>query len=85
MTKIQQLKIVLQNSGYTTTVGDEGGFAPHVKNGNQEALDLISQAVSKTKYKLGVDILLGLDVASSELYENGKYRIKGRICIRFLF
>lgn len=72
----QQLKIVLQNSGYETTVGDEGGFAPQVKNGNHEALELISQAVSKTKYKLGADILLGLDVASSELYENGKYNLK---------
>jgi enolase len=72
----RQLKVVLQDNGYTTTVGDEGGFAPQVKNGNREALDLISQAVSKTKYKLGIDILLGLDIASSELYENGKYNLK---------
>ncbi len=72
----QQLAKVLHTSGYATTVGDEGGFAPNVKNGNREALELISEAVSKTKYRLGEDILLGLDVASSELFENGKYNLK---------
>lgn len=71
-----QLKKVLLKKGYETTVGDEGGFAPHVKNGNREALDLISEAISKTQYRLGEDILFGIDVASSELYENGKYNLK---------
>jgi enolase len=67
---------VLKENGYQTTVGDEGGFAPSVKNGNKEALDLISQAVEKAGYKLGTDILLGLDVAASELYEDGKYNLQ---------
>lgn len=67
---------VLQQHGYTTTVGDEGGFAPQVKNGNKEALDLISQAIEKAGRRLGTDIVLGLDVAASELFENNKYHLK---------
>ncbi len=70
------LKKVIALHGYGTTVGDEGGFAPHVKNGNKEALDLITEAVAKTSYKLGTDIVFGLDVAASELNENGKYVLK---------
>lgn len=66
---------VLSERGYATTVGDEGGYAPHVKEGNKEALDLISAAVKKAKYKLGEDIMLGLDVAASELYKNGEYHL----------
>lgn len=66
---------VLKENGYGTTVGDEGGYAPHVKSGNKEALDLISQAVSKAGYKLGEDVVLALDVAASELYEDGKYHL----------
>lgn len=66
---------VLSKAGYGTTVGDEGGFAPTVKHGNAEALDLISQAVKNAGYELGRDIALGLDVASTELYENGKYTL----------
>lgn len=69
----QQLKKVLHDKGYGTTVGDEGGYAPHVKNGNAEALELISEAVSKAGYTLGTDIVLALDVAASELYKDGKY------------
>lgn len=72
----QSLKKIISKHGYGTTVGDEGGFAPAVKGGHKEALDLISEAVGKTKYKLGTDIVLALDVASSELYENGKYQLK---------
>lgn len=64
---------VLKENGYTTTVGDEGGYAPIVKNGNAEALELISKAVQKSGYTLGTDIALGLDVAASELYNDGKY------------
>lgn len=67
---------VLKEKGYGTTVGDEGGYAPHVKEGNKEALDLIAQAVGKAGYSLGEDIVLALDVAASELYENGKYLLK---------
>jgi enolase len=69
------LASILKSHGYGTTVGDEGGFAPHVKNGNQEALDLISEAVAKAGYKLGTDIVLALDVASSELYNDGTYKL----------
>lgn len=66
---------VLKEAEYGTTVGDEGGYAPAVKNGNREPLELISQAVAKAGYELGKDIALALDVASSELYENGEYNL----------
>jgi enolase len=69
----QALGKVLKENGYGTTVGDEGGYAPAVKNGNAEALELIGQAVSKAGYKLGDDVVLALDVASTELMENGAY------------
>lgn len=71
----QQLGKVLHEKGYGTTVGDEGGYAPHVKEGNAEALELISIAVEKAGYKLGEDIVLALDVAASELYKDGKYEL----------
>lgn len=58
---------VLKEKGYATTVGDEGGYAPSVKGGSEEALDLIGQAVEKAGYKFGEDVSLALDVASSEL------------------
>jgi enolase len=67
---------VLSEKGYTTTVGDEGGYAPRVKNGNKEALDLISEAVEKAGYEFEKDIVLALDVAASELYENGVYKLQ---------
>ena len=66
---------ILKMAGYGTTVGDEGGYAPHVKSGNQEALDLIAQAVAKAGYTLGDDVVLALDVAASELYQDGKYTL----------
>ncbi len=69
------LQKVLEEKGYGTTVGDEGGYAPQVKAGNKEALELISLAVEKAGYVLGKDIKLALDVAASELYENGTYRL----------
>jgi enolase len=64
---------VLHAKGYGTTVGDEGGYAPAVKNGNAEALELISEAVAKAGYTLGEDVVLALDVASSELLQDGVY------------
>jgi enolase len=67
---------VLKDKGYATTVGDEGGYAPHVKNGNAEALDLISEAVLKAGYKLGTDVKLALDLAATELFEDDKYQLK---------
>jgi enolase len=67
---------VVSGKGYGTTVGDEGGYAPAVKNGNQEALALIAEAVTKAGYGLGTDFALALDVAASELYANGVYELK---------
>ena len=70
------LKQVIQRRGYSTNVGDEGGFAPQVRGGNDEAFELISEAVQKAGYKLGSDIVFALDVAASELLD-GKYRFSG--------
>ena len=67
---------VLKTKGYETTVGDEGGYAPRVKNGNAEALDLIIQAVMNAGYTPGEEIVFALDVASSELLHNGKYTLQ---------
>ena len=64
---------VLKEAGYGTTVGDEGGYAPAVRNGNAEALELIQQAVEKAGYTLGDDVVLALDVASTELMQDGAY------------
>lgn len=70
------LKAVLKSKGYNTAVGDEGGFAPNL-NSNEEALQTIMDAIEKAGYVAGKDIFLALDVASSEMYENGKYNFKG--------
>lgn len=70
------LHAVLREKGYGTTVGDEGGYAPHVKNGNKEALDLIIEAIDQAGYVAGKDIALALDVAASELFESGSYHLK---------
>lgn len=70
------LKSVLKGRGLNTSVGDEGGFAPNLKS-NVEALDTILEAVAKAGYKVGSDILLGLDVASSEFFKDGKYDLEG--------
>ena len=67
---------VVKAHGYETGVGDEGGFAPSCKKGNKEPLALIAEAVEKAGYKLGEQIFLGMDVASSEFYEgNGVYNL----------
>ncbi len=71
----QTLKKVLTAKGYGTTVGDEGGFAPKVKGGNEEALALVAEAVKNAGYELGSDIVLALDAATSELYADGKYKL----------
>ena len=70
------LKSVLKGRGLGTAVGDEGGFAPDLRS-NEEALETILEAIGKAGYKAGEDILLGLDVASSEFFENGKYNLTG--------
>lgn len=67
---------VLKAHEYPTTVGDEGGFAPRVKNGNREPLELISEAVKNAGYSLGTDIVFALDPAASEFYIDGKYELK---------
>lgn len=72
----QNLGKVLHDKGYGTTVGDEGGYAPVLKHGNAEAFDLISEAVEKSGYKLGEDIVLGIDSASTEFFSDGKYELK---------
>jgi len=66
------LKKVLHDRGLATAVGDEGGFAPNLES-NEEALEVIMSAVEKAGYKVGKDIYLGLDVASSEFYKDGSY------------
>jgi enolase len=70
------LKSVLKGRGLNTAVGDEGGFAPNLRS-NVEALDTILEAVNKAGYKVGGEILLGLDVASSEFFKDGKYDLAG--------
>ncbi|HZX70211.1 MAG TPA: phosphopyruvate hydratase [Rhodanobacter sp.] len=70
------LKSVLKGRGLSTSVGDEGGFAPNLRS-NIEALDTILEAIHKTGYKIGGEILLGLDAASSEFYKDGKYDLAG--------
>jgi len=69
------LKSVLANRGLSTTVGDEGGFAPNLSS-NIEAIEVIMEAIDKAGYSAGDDILLGLDVASSEFYEGGRYKLE---------
>lgn len=66
------LKSVLQAKNYNTAVGDEGGFAPSLGS-NEEALDVIMEAITKAGYNPGEDILLALDVAASEMYKDGMY------------
>ena len=70
------LKSVLKGRGLSTAVGDEGGFAPDLRS-NEEALETILEAIGKAGYKAGEDVLLGLDVASSEFFDNGKYNLTG--------
>ena len=69
------LKKVLAGRGYNTNVGDEGGFAPDLKS-NQEAIEVILEAIEKAGYTPGEQIAIGLDPASSEFYKDGKYHLK---------
>ena len=69
------LRSVLQKAGYSTGVGDEGGFAPSLGS-NEQALEVIAEAIKKAGYTLGRDILLALDPATSEFYSGGKYVFK---------
>jgi enolase len=72
------LKGILKEKGYSTGVGDEGGFAPQIKS-TKEALDTLMVAIAKAGYEPGEDILLALDTAASELYKKGKYHIDGNV------
>ena len=69
------LRKIINAKGMTTAVGDEGGFAPSI-NSHEEAIELILEAITKAGYVPGKDIFLGLDCASSEFYEDGKYALK---------
>ena len=70
------LKTVVKGKGYNTNVGDEGGFAPALTKGNEEAIELILEAVEKAGYRTGDQIRIALDPATSEIYEDGQYRLK---------
>lgn len=70
------LKNVLKDRGYPTTVGDEGGYAPKVKDGNNEPLECIKLAVEKAGYKFGDDIAIAMDIAASEFYDKDHYVLK---------
>ncbi len=70
------LKSVLKGRGLATAVGDEGGFAPDLKS-NEEAIEVILEAIGRTGYRPGVEVFLGVDAAATEFFENGKYNLKG--------
>jgi len=70
------LKAVLKDKGLNTAVGDEGGFAPNLGS-NEEAIQTIISAIERAGYKPGVDVFLGMDVASTEFYKDGKYHLEG--------
>jgi len=72
------LKGILKEKGYSTGVGDEGGFSPQIKS-TKETLDTLVIAIQKAGYKPGKDIYLALDVAASEIYKKGKYHIDGNV------
>ena len=70
------LKSLLSKAGYSTAVGDEGGFAPAI-NSSDEALDYISRSVEAAGYKLGDEVVIALDAAATELFKDGKYHLAG--------
>ncbi len=71
------LKAVLHKRGLSTAVGDEGGFAPDLKS-NADAIELVLEAVAKAGFKPGKEVMIALDPAASEFYENGKYEVEGK-------
>jgi enolase len=75
------LKAVLKKNGQNTGVGDEGGFAPSLKS-NEEAVQVILQAIQNAGYAAGKDIVLALDCAANEFYESGAYRLEGEMAVR---
>lgn len=75
------LKKILKTEGYNVSVGDEGGFAPNLKS-SEEALDNIMKAIEQAGYKPGKDVLIALDAAATEFYENSKYNMQGEGKVR---
>ena len=75
----QQLKKVLKDDGYSTGVGDEGGFAPALKR-NVDALELVLKAIERSGYRPGEDVVLALDPASSSFFEDGRYQLRTEGC-----
>lgn len=75
------LKSVLKKKGLNTAVGDEGGFAPNLRS-NEEALEVIVEAIAKAGYKPGQDVYLALDVAANEIFKDGKYILSGGEIVR---
>ena len=71
------LKATLKKKGYSTSVGDEGGFAPSLR-ANEEAIECVLEAITRAGYRAGKEISLAVDVASSEFYENGKYVLEDK-------
>lgn len=71
------LRKILAERKLSTNVGDEGGFAPNLR-GNEAAMEILVEAIEKAEYKPGVDIFLGLDVAATNFYKNGKYEFEGK-------
>lgn len=70
------LKEILKERGYVTTVGDEGGYAPRVREGNNEPLECIRQAIERAKYVPGQDVAIAMDIAASEFYDTDHYVLK---------
>lgn len=70
------LKGVLKERGYVTTVGDEGGYAPRVREGNNEPLECIKQAIERVGYAVGKDVSIAMDIAASEFYDGERYVLK---------
>ena len=70
------LKDVLAERGYPTTVGDEGGYAPKVREGDNEPLECIKQAVERSGYRFGEDVVIAMDIAASEFYDRDHYVLK---------
>ena len=75
-TVFHTLKDVLKERGYVTTVGDEGGYAPRVREGNNEPLECIKIAIEKAGYRLGTDVAIAMDITASEFYDNDHYVLK---------
>ena len=73
--RFHTLKMLVNEKNMMTSVGDEGGFAPNIHS-NSEALEIIIESISKAGYKAGENVYLGLDVASSEFYNNNIYTLK---------